>query len=1114
MSIAEQLSSTYDPRAVEPAIRSMWESGGYFHPDPANQGEPFVIVIPPPNVTGALHGGHALNNTLQDILIRWHRMRGFNTLWMPGTDHAGIATQAVVERKIFENEKKSRHDLGRDEMVRRIWDWKEQYGNRIIEQLKLMGCSCDWERTRFTLDDICARAVRETFFRLFKDGLIFRGKRLVNWDTQLQTAVADDEVYHETVKGHFYHFKYPVIDPKPGEPEFVHIATTRPETMLGDTAVAVHPDPASALDKVEKALRDELAGAAAKEKAGIEKEIEALVERRATMLPLLEKLRDMANDGRMLRLPLVDRPIPLICDIWAKPELGSGCVKITPAHDPNDYEVGQRHKLPMVNVLTPDGKVARIIEPDGTENANSSKYEGLKFSTLGRKKVVEDLEALGLVEKIEDRMIDVGHSDRSKTAIEPYLSDQWFVRMGDLTEREASSVTSAHMRTYLDEPRASARADVRSEGTVHTETETARAEARGSSVESTSKHFPGLAQLAMDQVCEQNHASAEERRACGKVHFFPSRYAKTYLDWLKEKRDWCISRQLWWGHRILVWRLKREAMLPAPGNTGYGKIKLSLLEKLETRFELAPYIQADPASDGPVAEGVMYVCLADEPTENDRRLLDDAGFEQDPDVLDTWFSSALWPHSTMGWPEGTAEMQRYYPGSVLSTAREIITLWVARMVLTGMYNIGKPPFHDVYIHAVIQDGQGRPFKKTLGNGFDPVDIIDAYGADALRYTMAAMTTETQDIRMPMKTVVAEDGRELQSSEKFELGRNFCNKLWNAARFAFMNLEHNPQEPRASARADTLSEGTVRTETTTARAKAQGSSVESLPIEDRWILSRTSAAAREVQGALLDFQFSRAMNAARDFFWDELCDWYLELVKARVRDDRRADEARQVLAFVLDQSLRLLHPFMPFITEQLWSHLNTAVRQRGLPGVVELDADKPLIASTYPPVEGYAVLNAPDVDAVFDDLRNATRAVRDIRQTQNVPPKQSVDVTIKVPANRVASLEHEAHVLKQMAGVGKLTIDPNAAAPKNAATLVLGDMQIYVADVIDAEQERARLQKELENIDKQIKSIEGKLGNESFTARAPADVVARERERLEEFKAKRVTVETTMKDLGG
>ncbi|MFQ5429878.1 MAG: class I tRNA ligase family protein, partial [Phycisphaerae bacterium] len=459
--MAKGESKSYDPASVEAQVFRFWEEGGYFHAEPDRRTERFCMVIPPPNVTGALHLGHALNNTLQDILIRRERMAGKNTLWLVGTDHAGIATQATVEKTIRKDEGKSRHDLGRDELVRRIWAWKEKYGGRIVEQLKLMGCSCDYERERFTLDEGCAKAVRHTFFKLFRDGLIYRGKRLVNWDTQLQTAVADDEVYHETVKGHFYHFKYPVIDPQPGEPECVHIATTRPETMLGDTAVAVHPDPASALDKVEKALKTKLAEASEKDRPQFQAALDDLAERRRTLLPTLLMLRDMAKAGRRIRLPLVDREIPLICDHWAKPELGSGCVKITPAHDPNDYEVGRRHGLPMVNVLTEDGKVAEIIEPDGATNPHSAKYAGLKFATAGRAKVVEDMQAAGLVEQIEDRMIEIGHSDRSKAPIEPFLSDQWFLKMGDLDTRGTGDPRGANDPRTTSEPRTSVRADAR-----------------------------------------------------------------------------------------------------------------------------------------------------------------------------------------------------------------------------------------------------------------------------------------------------------------------------------------------------------------------------------------------------------------------------------------------------------------------------------------------------------------------------------------------------------------------------------------------------------------------------------------------------------------------------
>ncbi len=1048
MTVQDQLPTTYEPTQVETEIAAFWTQGDYFHADPTSDARAaYTIVIPPPNVTGALHGGHALNNTLQDVLIRWHRMRGLNTLWMPGTDHAGIATQAVVERTVFETEGKTRHDLGRDEMVRRIWEWKETYGNRIINQLERMGCSCDWKRTRFTLDDVCARAVRHTFFRLFRDGLIVRGKRLVNWDTQLQTAVADDEVYHETVRGHLWHIRYPLKQPlvvqrdgREVQVSFLVVATTRPETMLGDTAVAVHPE-------------DE------------------------RWQPLL---------GKSVVLPLLHREIPVVADpILVDREFGSGCVKVTPAHDPNDYACGQRNDLAMVNILNPDG----TINENGGPYAGMDRYEA-------RRKIVADLEEEGLIERIEDHEADVGHSDRSKSPIEPYLSDQWFIQMGDLKSEEASRIVSTHMKHYLDgakEPRASARAVPDPENAPIAE------------------KLPGLAQLAMDMVCEQEHASAEQRKACGKVHFFPARYAKTYLDWLSEKRDWCISRQLWWGHRIPVWHrrlhLKGEdaweqivslsidhAVLGEMPNVSAriieaetGHDRSAELKRLSIRtaqdgqlvYELDLGSLGDEGLD---AEFDVYICV-DQDAEG--KYWDKRGFSRDPDVLDTWFSSALWPHSTLGWPEDTPQLRTYYPTSVLSTAREIITLWVARMVLTGMYNLGKAPFHDVYIHAVIQDAEGRPFKKTLGNGFDPVDIIEVYGADALRYTMASITTETQDIRMPIKTVKLEDGRELATSERFEVGRNFCNKVWNAARFAFMTLEGSESATIEPAR---------------------------LPIEDRWILTQVHRAAVEVQDALAHFQFARAINTARDFFWDALCDWYLELVKSRVREGRQAAEAQQVLAFALDQSLRLLHPFIPYLTERLWRQLNEIAPHRGLPGVAELDAGPALIVAAYPPTDGWTALNDPSAEAVFEDLQRATRGIREIRQARNVPPKTRVDVTIKVPADRVESMRHEAHVIRHLAGVGALTVDADPPRPSNAATLVVGDMQIYVADVIDPAAERDRLDKELTALDKQIGSVMTKLSNENFTARAPAEVVQRERDRLIELKDKRDTVVRAMEEL--
>jgi len=715
----KDLPKQYDPKVAESRWYPFWESRGYFHADPDPSRTPYTIVIPPPNVTGALHLGHALNNTLQDIPIRMKRMQGFNALWVPGTDHAGIATQAVVERRLLAEEGKTRHDVGREGLVARIWAWKDAYEKRILDQLKRMGCSCDWRRTRFTLDPICARAVRHTFFRLFRDGLIYRGRRLVNWDTLLQTAVADDEVFHEPVPGHFWYFRYPVIDPQPGEPQYVTVATTRPETMLGDTAVAVHPDPEAALDKAERELRKRLSTAGEKERIELERELEDLRKRRQTLLPTLLKLRDMARAGRKVLLPLQNRPIPLITDIWAKPEMGTGCVKITPAHDPNDYEVALRHNLPMINILN----------LDGTLNENAGAYKGQTIMEA-RQNVVADLEKLGLVEKVEERIIDLAHSDRSKTPIEPLLTDQWFVKM----ER--------------------------------------------------------LAQMAMDAVID------------GRVRIIPPRYAKTYLDWLSEKRDWPISRQLWWGHQIPIWYCDTAT---------------------EKELEAAFAGRDDVVWRWDEEHRQWLICaLEDLPAD----AVPGHTLRREEDVLDTWFSSALWPHSTLGWPEDTPELRYFYPTNTLVTSRDIITLWVARMVLAGLYNVGEVPFRDVYIHPKILDGYGEGMSKSKGNGVDPVDVMEKFGADALRYGLAYLTTETQDIRMPVSFECPHCGQLIEQtrenrilpritcphckkpfatqwaekpedkalprgpvvSERFELARNFCNKLWNASRFVLLNLE--------------------------------------------------------------------------------------------------------------------------------------------------------------------------------------------------------------------------------------------------------------------------------------------------------------------------------------
>ncbi len=1045
--MAKGESKSYNPAAIEPQTFEFWTKGGYFHPQPdgSKPEQRYTIVIPPPNVTAALHLGHALNNTLQDILIRHMRMAGKNTFWLLGTDHAGIATQAMVEKSLKEKENKNRHDLGREEMVRRIWAWKDQHGGRIVEQLKLMGCSCDYERERFTLDDICAKAVRHTFFKLFRDGLIYRGKRLVNWDTQLQTAVADDEVYHETIKGHFWHFKYPIIDPKPGEPTHVHIATTRPETMLADTAVAVHPQPDAELDKTEAELRDRLNSVPAKERPAIQEQIDQIIERRKTHLPTLLKLRDMAKDGRMVNLPLVDRPIPLICDEWARPELGSGCVKITPAHDPNDYEVGQRHDLPLVNVLTEDGLVAQIVEPDGSVNPNSEKYAGLRFSTKGREKVVADLEALGLIEQIEDRMIEIGHSDRSKTAIEPFLSDQWFVRMGDLEPEHAAKI----------------------EGLRH--------------------HATGLAQMAIDAVKR------------GDVRFFPPRYEKTYVDWLAEKRDWCISRQLWWGHRIPVWRCR----MPQPGIVSAAPIPSDdLLNQLSVEWYSPPEIHSQQSGSVVMPNGdanapaYAFICLRDEPSEADLKILEACGFEQDPDVLDTWFSSALWPHSTLGWPDAdpndeTSLLGFYYPTNVLSTAREIITLWVARMVMTGLYNIGKVPFSDVVIHPLIMDGQGRKMSKTLGNGVDPVDIIEEYGADALRFTLADLATETQDIRLPVKPKKLPDGRSINISEKFEKGRNFCNKLWQASTgFVMRNLDGYDPQP-----IENLSK---------------------LRLEDRWILSRITTCLKKLDSALNRYQFSTAVETIYNFMWDDYCSWYIEMSKPRLAENDGT--CRQVLVYVLDQLLRMLHPVAPFVTEAIWAELATIAPRRGLHRVGP--AESALVSAAWPEVQD--ALYDEKVERQMETLQGIIKSLRDIRAEVNdfrgrakeASIRSLPTATVRGDAQTCQLVGTYSPFVRLLGDCDELSASPDAAKPRGATSRVTETAQIFVpvADLIDLAEARKTEEAKAEELRGALARAEKQLANDNFVKRADPAVVEQTKERAAALSSQIRMIEQHLADL--
>ncbi len=1023
---AENLPTRFDHHQAQSRWYQQWESRGYFHSEPDSSKKPFTIVIPPPNVTGALHLGHALNNSLQDILIRVRRMQGYNALWMPGTDHAGIATQAVVERRLLEEEKLTRHDLGREKLVERIWKWKDAYEKRIISQLKQMGCSCDWERTRFTLDPICARAVRQTFFDLFDKKLIYRGKRLVNWDTFLQTAVSDDEVFHETVPGHFWHLRYPVIDPRPGEPTHVTIATTRPETMLGDTAVAVHPNPAAALDELEQQLKEKRASASAKDQEPIDRALENIQRRRDTMLAQLELLRDMAQTGRCLRLPLLDRIIPLITDPWAKPEMGSGCVKITPAHDANDYEVGLRCKLPMINLLN----------PDGTLNAQAGPYAGLKILEA-RKRVVADLDALGLLAEVEDREIELAHSDRSKTPIEPYLADQWFVEMDQ------------------------------------------------------------LAQSAMDAVID------------GRVQIFPQRYAKGYLDWLGEKRDWPISRQLWWGHRIPVW--SRTA--PKNDRT-WQNLPLPYLNAIDTQYdvqtidhEFASHISAILANGPGDNQWTLFISVG--PGHEDcERELELAGFKQETDVLDTWFSSALWPHSTLGWPSDTTELEYYYPTNTLITSRDIITLWVARMVLTGLNNMGEVPFREVFIHPKILDGYGETMSKTKGNGVDPLDVIDKFGADALRFGLAFLTTDTQDVRMPVQfecphceALIEQTKKNRQLprvecpkcskafstqwasrpedqalprgavvSERFELARNFSNKLWNVSRLTLINLDGYTAAPVHDS---------------------------DLSFEDHWVLSRLATVTKNVTDHLDKYGYAEAARELYDFAWDEFCSVYAEMAKPRFEDPALRPVAQRVMAYVLDTLLRLLHPMMPFITEEVWNLLGQVAPERGLAHPAA--ASESLVIAAWPEFD--ATRQNAVLESQFAHFQSVLGALREIRSRQNINPRDPVEFCVQCDDAMMELLRPMEIYFQRMAKATSTGWGPAVTPPTTNAQISVKGAEVFVdlKDFLDVPAEIERNAKQEKKLVDLIKSKEQKLSNENFVSRAPADVVQKERDSLQEMK---------------
>ena len=866
------MPAAYDPKSVEAKWYAYWLKGGYFQAGRKSGAKPYTIVIPPPNVTGSLHIGHALDFTLQDILIRFKRMQGYDALWLPGTDHAGIATQTKVEQMLREREGLSRYDLGRERFLERVWQWKEQSANTIREQWAKMGFSLDYSRERFTLDEGLSAAVREVFVRLYEKGLIYRGKRIINWDPVARTALSDIEVEYREVKGALYHLKYPLKD---GD-GFIVVATTRPETMLGDTAVAVHPDD--------------------------------------------ERYRHLV--GKTVVLPVVGREIPIIADEYVDKEFGSGAVKITPAHDPNDFEVGLRHNLPQVLVMDEAGRM----------NENAGPYQGLdRFEC--RKKLVEDLRAQGVLLRVEEHVHMVGHSDRSGAVVEPILSTQWFVRMKPLAER-----------------------------------------------------------------------AIEAQRSGKGVRFVPERFEKIYMHWIENVKDWCISRQLWWGHRIPAWYC---------GDCG----------------EIT------------VARGEVRACSK----------CGSASVTQDEDVLDTWFSSALWPFSTLGWPDESGDMRRYYPTDVLVTGYDIIYFWVARMIFTALEFTGTIPFRDVLIHGLVRDAEGRKMSKSLGNGVDPLDVIERYGADAMRFMISTGITPGQDLRFRW--------------ERVEQARNFANKIWNAARFAIMNLGDF-----------TLSDLSLGGGLGTA---------------DRWILHRLNETAREVTRLLDKYEFGEAGRLLYDFIWDDLCDWYIEFSKLPLYgDDEEAKRrARSVLVYTLDRALRLMHPFMPFLTEEIWQHLPH-------------DGETIMLAEwpAYDPA-----FEAPDAVREMDLLKDVIRAVRNVRAEVGVSPGKPVALWIKPSDDWTRrTLEvHEAY-LRKFCNTSELRIDPSVAAPDKAMTAVVTGAELYLplSGLIDVGQEIERLEKELRRLEAEVERVERKLANEQFLAKAPQAVVEEERAKHRDYVEKR------------
>ena len=872
--MAKELEKMYNPRDFEDRIYQFWLDGGYFTPTIDKSKPMFSIVMPPPNITGQLHMGHAVDNTLQDILTRWKRMQGYCTLWLPGTDHASIATEAKIV-EAMRKEGVTKEDIGREKFLERAWDWKRQYGGRIVEQLKKLGSSCDWTRERFTMDEGCSEAVQTVFMQLYEKGLIYRGERIINWCPHCKTSISDVEVEYEDQQGSFWHLRYPFKDGS----GWLNLATTRPETLLGDTAVAVNPED--------------------------------------------ERYKDLV--GKTLILPLVGREIPVVADEYVEKDFGTGVVKITPAHDPNDFEVGLRHNLPVINVLTED---AHIVD-DYPKYAGMDRYEA-------RKAIVKDLEEQGFLVKVEPYTHNVGTCQRCHTTVEPRVSKQWFVSMKE------------------------------------------------------------LAQPAIAAVRE------------GDIRFIPERFDKMYFHWMENIRDWCISRQLWWGHRI-----------PAYYCDECGEMVVS---------RTAP-------EKCPKCGGKMH---------------------QDPDTLDTWFSSALWPFSTLGWPEKTEDLSYFYPTSTLVTGYDIITFWVSRMIFSGLEYMGDKPFSDVFIHGLVRDSQGRKMSKSLGNGIDPLKVIDEYGADALRFMLANGTSPGNDMRY--------------SDEKVKAARNFANKLWNASRFILMNLSDEVTKPELP---------------------------DQLLMEDKWVLSQYNDLVKSVNDNLTKYELGIAAQNIYDFLWDVFCDWYIEIAKARLQAGGEASlNVQKVLVYVMANTLKLLHPFMPFITEEIW---------QAIPNDCET-----IMMAKFPAYD--ESLNFADDEREFGRIMAAVKAIRNVRAEKNVPPSRKAHLFIDT--DFTDTFEKGASFFERLASASDVTVGKNLKV-ENAAMAVTDSAKIYLpmGDLIDREAELKRLRKDLENCEKEIKSTEGKLANKEFVSKAPEKVVNVEREKLARANERLLKILESIRELG-